>query len=63
MIVEILDKQLSLQNPLIFLAKLMKSIRKFDFCYYFFTSRDSLIPDLLLFILIANCINHRTSGG
>lgn len=48
LIVKILDKELSFQNPSIFLIKLTK--RNFDFCYFFFTSRDSLMPDLLLFI-------------
>ena len=50
LIVKILDKELSFQNPSIFLIKLTKSIRNFDFCYFFFTSRDSLMPALLLFI-------------
>ena len=36
LIVKILDKELSFQNPTIFLIKLTKSIRNFDFCYFFF---------------------------
>ena len=36
LIVKILDKELSFQNPSIFLIKLTKSIRNFDFCYFFF---------------------------
>ena len=45
LIVKILDKELSFQNSSIFTRKGISI-----FVIFFFTSRDSLMPDLLLFI-------------
>ena len=42
LIVKILDKELSFQNPSIFLIKLTKSIRNFDFCYFFLLHLETL---------------------
>lgn len=42
LIVKILDKELSFQNPSIFLIKLKKSIRNFDFCFIFFLHLETL---------------------
>ena len=42
LIVKILDKELSFQNPTIFLIKLTKSIRNFDFYLFFFLHLETL---------------------
>ena len=51
LIVKILDKELSFSKPVNFSYKTQEKYKEFRFLFYFFfTSRDSLMPDLLLFI-------------